>query len=84
MSNFLGMVKLGGAGQNPSMKTQTPSYRGYPFPSEIISHAIWLYHRFYLSVCSFFVLFAFFVIHNRKFGHPIEVLPIPESKYTGE
>ena len=31
------------------MKTQTPSYRGYRFPSEIISHAIWLYHRFCLS-----------------------------------
>jgi putative transposase len=31
------------------MKDQTPSYRGYRFPSEIISHAIWLYHRFCLS-----------------------------------
>ena len=31
------------------MKTHTPSYRGYRFPSEIISHAIWLYHRFCLS-----------------------------------
>ncbi len=31
------------------MKIQTPSYRGYRFPSEIISHAIWLYHRFCLS-----------------------------------
>jgi transposase-like protein len=26
-----------------------PSYRGYRFPSEIISHAVWLYHRFCLS-----------------------------------
>ena len=24
-------------------------YRGYRFPSEIISHAVWLYPRFYLS-----------------------------------
>ena len=24
-------------------------YRGYRFPAEIISHAIWLYHRFCLS-----------------------------------
>jgi len=31
------------------MKTQTPGYRGYQFPSEIISHAVWLYHRFCLS-----------------------------------
>ena len=26
-----------------------PSYRGYRFPSEVISHVVWLYHRFSLS-----------------------------------
>ena len=26
-----------------------PSYRGHRFPAEIISHAVWLYHRFTLS-----------------------------------
>ena len=31
------------------MKSDTPSYRGYRFPPEIISHAVWLYHRFCLS-----------------------------------
>ena len=31
------------------MKNDTPSYRGYRFPSEIISHAVWLYHRFCVS-----------------------------------
>jgi putative transposase len=31
------------------MKNHTPSYHGYRFPPEIISHAIWLYHRFCLS-----------------------------------
>ncbi len=31
------------------MPSQAPSYHGYRFPSEIISHAIWLYHRFALS-----------------------------------
>jgi len=31
------------------MKTLPPSYRGFRFPSEIISHAVWLYHRFCLS-----------------------------------
>ncbi len=31
------------------MKNDTPSYHGYRFPPEIISHAIWLYHRFCLS-----------------------------------
>ncbi len=31
------------------MASQLPSYRGYRFPAEIISHAVWLYHRFCLS-----------------------------------
>jgi putative transposase len=28
----------------------TPSYRGFRFPPEIISHCVWLYHRFNLSL----------------------------------
>ena len=31
------------------MNSHTPKYHGYRFPPEIISHAIWLYHRFCLS-----------------------------------
>ena len=31
------------------MPSQVQSYPGYRFPSEIISHAVWLYHRFALS-----------------------------------
>ena len=31
------------------MTGPSPSYRGYRFPPEIISHAVWLYHRFCLS-----------------------------------
>ena len=31
------------------MSSQAPSYHGYRFPSEIISHAVWLYHRFCVS-----------------------------------
>ena len=31
------------------MPSQSPSYRGYRFPPEIISHAVWLYHRFCVS-----------------------------------
>ena len=31
------------------MGQQPPSYRGYRFPAEIMSHAVWLYHRFSLS-----------------------------------
>ena len=31
------------------MTSQAPNYHGYRFPPEIISHAIWLYHRFCLS-----------------------------------
>lgn len=29
---------------------RSPSYRGYRFPVEIISHAVWLYFRFHLSL----------------------------------
>src|SRR5712664_1541515 len=38
-------------GKNSRMKTTTtgPDYRGYRFPPEIISHAVWLYFRFSLS-----------------------------------
>ena len=31
------------------MRSQSASYRGYRFPPDIISHAVWLYHRFCLS-----------------------------------
>ena len=31
------------------MTAKTPSYHGYRFPPEIISHAVWLYYRFCLS-----------------------------------
>ena len=31
------------------MSDQAPNYRGYRFPSEIISQAVWLYYRFALS-----------------------------------
>ena len=31
------------------MTSEAPNYHGYRFPPEIISHAVWLYHRFCLS-----------------------------------
>ena len=34
-----------GEWQTWPMKSDTPSYHGYRFPPEIISHAVWLYHR---------------------------------------
>jgi hypothetical protein len=36
---------IGGMTTAPS----SPSYKGYRFPAEIISHAVWLYYRFSLS-----------------------------------
>ena len=30
------------------MTSHAPNYHGYRFPPEIISHAVWLYHRFCL------------------------------------
>ena len=41
-----GIVKLTSVGDNRPMESQ---YRGHRFPPEIISHAVWLYHRFTLS-----------------------------------
>ena len=32
------------------MHAQAPSYHGHRFPPEIISHAVWLYYRFCLSL----------------------------------
>ena len=32
------------------MGTETPSYRGFRYPVEIISHGVWLYYRFPLSL----------------------------------
>jgi putative transposase len=32
------------------MKNKRPLYHGYRFPQEIISHTVWLYHRFCLSL----------------------------------
>ena len=31
------------------MRSQPASYHGYRFPPDIMSHAVWLYHRFCLS-----------------------------------
>ncbi len=32
------------------MKNEKPPYHGFRYSPEIISHAEWLYHRFYLSL----------------------------------
>jgi putative transposase len=37
------------SGQTDQMKTNASTYHGYRFPPDIISHAVWLYHRFCLS-----------------------------------
>ncbi|MFD6326503.1 IS6 family transposase [Streptomyces sp. NPDC058442] len=31
------------------MESTSPSYRGHRYPAEVISHCVWLYHRFPLS-----------------------------------
>ncbi|MFE7393787.1 IS6 family transposase, partial [Streptomyces sp. NPDC057582] len=31
------------------MSSVSPSYRGHRYPVEVISHCVWLYHRFPLS-----------------------------------
>ncbi len=47
--SLIGIVNLTQVWQTGVMKTKTPSYQRHRFPSEIISHAVWLYHRFCLS-----------------------------------
>ena len=37
-------------GQTTGMKDAKQLYQGYRFPPTIISHAVWLYHRFCLSL----------------------------------
>lgn len=44
-----GIVNLTRFWQTGVMKIQPPSYQRHRFPSEIISYAVWLYHRFCLS-----------------------------------
>ena len=46
---WTGIANLTRVWQTGVMKFQTSSYQGYCFPSDIISHAVWLYHRFCLS-----------------------------------
>ncbi|MFT7089935.1 MAG: putative transposase, partial [Glaciecola sp.] len=36
----------------------TNIYTGYRYSSQIISHAVWLYHRFILSLCDIEELLA--------------------------
>jgi putative transposase len=37
-------------GQADEMTPESITYPGYRFPAEIISHAVWLYHVFSLSL----------------------------------
>ena len=42
------IIRLVESLEGPSVVT--PSYRGFRFPPEVISHCVWLYHRFNLSL----------------------------------
>jgi putative transposase len=55
------------------MKTNMPSYRGYRFPREIISHAVWLYHGFCLSFRDVEDLLAQRGRHSQLRNHPTVV-----------
>ncbi len=44
-----GVVNLSGRLADYQMNNSAPSYKGYRFPPEIISYAVWLYYRFSLS-----------------------------------
>ena len=44
-----GVVRLSREWQSSAMTSRPPSYGGYRFPPEIVSHPVWLYYRFGLS-----------------------------------
>ncbi len=59
------------------MKNTKPLYHGYRFPREIISHSVWLYHRFSMSFrdvedllaeCGIIVSYEFIRQWCAKFG----------------
>jgi hypothetical protein len=68
-----GIVKFARSEQTERMKTNAPSYRGYRFPPDIISHAVWLYHRFCLSFRNGEDLLAERGGHRRLRNHPTVV-----------
>ncbi|WP_436850502.1 hypothetical protein [Streptomyces griseoloalbus] len=35
--------------EGPYVESTPPSYKGHRYPVEVISHCVWLYHRFPLS-----------------------------------
>jgi hypothetical protein len=43
------MDRLGSGSRGALVGTGAPSYKGFRFPVEIISHCVWLYYRFPLS-----------------------------------
>ncbi len=48
-THYLPVSSVTGIWQTSSMKKLKSSYQRHRFPSEIISHTVWLYHRFCLS-----------------------------------
>ncbi|MGW2188597.1 IS6 family transposase [Streptomyces sp. NPDC001719] len=44
------MILVGSSWEGLLVETAAPSYRGLRFPPEVIAHAVWLYHRFRLSL----------------------------------
>ena len=64
------------------MNSKSPSYHGYRFPPEIISHAVWLYHRFCMSFRDVEDLLAqrgITVSYEANRPTPLEALPRVES-----
>jgi transposase-like protein len=50
VEDFSGGVIIRLVGSLEGLLVDTVSYRGFRFPPEIISHCVWLYHRFSLSL----------------------------------
>jgi putative transposase len=42
-------LRIDHAGGASLVENASPSYKGHRYPVEVISHCVWLYHRFPLS-----------------------------------
>jgi len=65
------------------MKKPIPSYQRHRFPSEITSHAVWLYHRFCLNFREVEELLAErdLTMAQAKRRNPNEALHTPDSAF---
>jgi transposase-like protein len=66
------------------MKTEPSAYRGFRFPAEIISHAVWLYRCFSLSLREAETILAQRGVEHRQSRHLNNRARSRTSRHGGE